>query len=49
MVNNSPFYRNRMPDGTLQQIFETQMIRKNLAVLLEEGRIVEENGTYRTA
>ena len=47
MVRHSPFYRNRMPDGTLQQIFETQMIRKNLALLLREGRIVEENGTYR--
>ena len=47
MVRHSPFYRNRMPDGTLQQIFETQMIRKNLALLIREGRIVEENGTYR--
>ena len=38
-----------MPDGTLQQIFETQMIRKNLALLLEEDRIVEENGKYRAS
>jgi hydroxyacylglutathione hydrolase len=47
MVRQSPFYRNRMPDGRLQQIFESQMIRKNLALLLLEGRIVEENGKYR--
>ncbi len=46
MVKNSPLYRNRMPDSRLQQIFETQMIRKNLALLLEEGRIVEKNGNY---
>ena len=47
MVNRSPFYRNRMPDSTLQHIFETQMIRKNLALLLDEGRIVEEKGKFR--
>ena len=47
MVRHSPLYRNRMPDGTLQQIFETQMIRKNLALLVRDGRIVEEYGNYR--
>jgi hypothetical protein len=47
MVRHSPLYRNRMPDSTLQQIFETQMIRKNLALLLREDRIVEDKGTYR--
>jgi glyoxylase-like metal-dependent hydrolase (beta-lactamase superfamily II) len=47
MVRHSPLYRNRMPDGTLQQIFETQMIRKNLVLLVREGRVVEENGKYR--
>lgn len=47
MVRQSPFYRNRMFDQTLQRIFETQMIRKNLALLTEEQRIVEENGRYR--
>jgi len=33
-----------MPDGMLQQVFETQMIRKNLVLLLREGRIVENKG-----
>ncbi|MBR9988040.1 MAG: MBL fold metallo-hydrolase [Desulfosarcina sp.] len=47
MVGNSPFYRNRMRDGRLQRIFETQMIRKNLALLVQENRIVEESGIYR--
>jgi hydroxyacylglutathione hydrolase len=46
MVQISPFYRNRMPDVRLQQIFETQMIRKNLALLIRDGRIVEENEKY---
>jgi len=47
MVKHSPFYRNRMPDGTLQQIFETQMIRKNLDLLIRDKRIVEEGGRFR--
>lgn len=47
MVRESPFYRNRMPDSTLQRIFETQMIRKNLALLVRQKRIVEANGRYR--
>ena len=46
MVRISPFYRNRMPDSTLQRIFETQMIRKNLDLLFRENRIVEEKGQY---
>jgi hypothetical protein len=49
MVRNSPFYRNRMADGTLQRIFETQMIRKNLAKLANEHRIVRGKGRYRAA
>jgi glyoxylase-like metal-dependent hydrolase (beta-lactamase superfamily II) len=49
MVRISPLYRNRMSDGTLQRIFETQMIRKNLELLTDEHRVVEENGRYRAA
>jgi glyoxylase-like metal-dependent hydrolase (beta-lactamase superfamily II) len=49
LVGQSPFYRNRMPDSTLQRIFETQMILKNLALLVRENRIVEEGGRYRWA
>ena len=48
MVRQSPFYKNRMPDGTLQRIFETQMIRKNLELLAGENRVVETNGHYRS-
>ncbi len=49
MINHSPFYRNRMPDRTLQTIFETQMIRKNLALLLRDRRIVRQQEHYRWA
>jgi hypothetical protein len=47
MVRTSPLYRNRMPDGTLQQISKTQLIRKNLARLVRKNRIVEKNRKYR--
>ena len=46
MVRRSPFYRNRMPDPTLQRIFETQMIRKNLDLLVRDRRIVDIDGRY---
>lgn len=49
MVEHSPFYRNRMPDPTFQRIFETQMIRKNLALLLRDQRVVETDGRFRWA
>lgn len=47
MVRESPFYKNRMPDSTLQRIFETQMVRKNLDLLIRDRRIIEVNGRYR--
>ncbi len=43
----SPFYRDRLPWKRLQSIFESRMIRKNLDILMEEGRISEERGLYR--
>jgi hydroxyacylglutathione hydrolase len=46
MQKASPFYRHRMYDPTLQRIFETQMIRKNLALLIAEGKVVEKQGRY---
>ncbi len=46
MLRASPFYRNRMPDATLQRVFETQMIRKNLAQLIADKRVVAESGRY---
>jgi hypothetical protein len=35
-----------MPDRTFQRIFETQMILKNLAMLITKGHIVEKEGRY---
>lgn len=46
MQQASPFYRNRMPDATFQRIFETQMIRKNIEMLIDNGRVVEKHGHY---
>ena len=46
MRKASPFYRNRMPDATFQRIFETQMIRKNLELLIDDGRVAEKRGRY---
>ncbi|WP_319522393.1 MBL fold metallo-hydrolase [uncultured Desulfosarcina sp.] len=47
LAEQSPFFRNRMRDSTLQRIFETEMIRKNLALLVRENRIIEADGRYR--
>jgi hydroxyacylglutathione hydrolase len=49
LTARSPLYRNRMPDKALQAIFEGNMIRKNLALLIKEG-LVEETakGIVRT-
>jgi len=49
MVRRSPFYRNRMFDATLQRIFETQMVRKNLEVLIAQGVVVKKQGRYEMA
>jgi len=49
MVRYSPFYRNRMYDATFQRIFETQMVRKNLEVLIAQGVVVEKQGRYGLA
>ncbi|BBO90781.1 MBL fold metallo-hydrolase [Desulfosarcina ovata] len=46
MIQASPFYHNRMADIKMQRIFESQMIRKNLELLLDEGGIVEKQGRF---
>ncbi|WP_419658748.1 beta-lactamase domain protein [Desulfosarcina variabilis str. Montpellier] len=46
MLRESPFYRNRMSDATFQRIFETQMIRKNIELLITGGWVVEKKGQY---
>lgn len=39
LISASPFYRDKMPNKTLQDIFEKQMINKNIDILLRENRI----------
>lgn len=46
LVSLSPFYRNRFRDKVLQRIFEEPMIKKNLDILIREGKIRETFGTY---
>jgi len=46
MIDESPFYRDRMDDKKIQYIFEWALIRKNLDVLLKEGIAVYREGRY---
>ena len=46
IVAYSPFYNNKFMDLTIQNAFETQMIKENLALLIEEGRVKEIGGRY---
>lgn len=47
LLEISPFYRNRLFDRHLQLVFEGEMIRKNLDLLVEEGRLVTDGSRYR--
>lgn len=42
----SPFYHNKFMDLTVQNIFEGNMVRENLALLMEEGQVIEDNGWF---
>jgi hydroxyacylglutathione hydrolase len=46
MVERSPFYHNGMPNKFLQNVFEFNMISKNLELLKEENIIEEIDGHY---
>ncbi len=46
IVAASPFYRNRFPDKVIQNAFEEQMAAKNLAVLMDEGRIARHGDRF---
>jgi glyoxylase-like metal-dependent hydrolase (beta-lactamase superfamily II) len=46
LVDLSPFYRHRFPDRRTQQGFERQLIGKNLALLLRDGKIAERGGRF---
>jgi len=42
----SPFYNNKFMDMQVQYAFEEHMILENLSILIEEGRLVLNNGIY---
>ena len=42
----SPFYKNRFMDPAIQYAFEEHMSLENLSILIEEGRVVDENGYF---
>lgn len=44
----SPFYGNGLRDKVIQGIFERNMARKNLTLLLREGLVEETDGRYRS-
>jgi len=47
LAASSPFYRDRLPDKTIQNIFETNMIRKQLSLLMRDGLVALSDGQYR--
>lgn len=50
IVAHSPLYKDLMPDKIFQETFETGMVSKNLAMMLEDGRVVKEDEHhYRAA
>lgn len=43
----SPFYGNALPDKVLQRLFEYNMSKKILALLMRDGLVEESGGRYR--
>lgn len=46
LVLSSPFYNNKFMELKIQNAFETQMSLENLAILMDEGRVVMRDGRY---
>jgi glyoxylase-like metal-dependent hydrolase (beta-lactamase superfamily II) len=49
MIKASPFYGNKLKGTIIQDVFEKNMIKKNLELLVRDGRVVSENNTYLKA
>lgn len=47
MAVASPFYGNKLKGTIVQDVFEKNMIRKNIDLLVRDGQVVKENGFYR--
>jgi len=46
LVQKSPIYKDMMPDKRLQETFESGMISKNIALMLETGRVLETDAGF---
>jgi len=46
IVAASPIYENKLPNKVLQRIFETNMVVKNLQLLIRDGLVEERHGLY---
>src|SRR5208337_5268325 len=46
MAVSSPFYKSRFMDPFIQYAFEEHMSAENLTILMEEGRVSEEEGLF---
>lgn len=47
LVAASPFYRNKAPDRLIQNIFEEQIIAKNLEILIKQDRVEALGNRYQ--
>jgi hydroxyacylglutathione hydrolase len=47
MTSLSPFYGNRFSNKMIQDVFERNMISKNLELLVRDGLVEEKNGHYQ--
>lgn len=46
IAEGSPFYKNKFMDTIIQYAFEEHMASENLAILIEEGMVVEDDGVF---
>jgi len=47
MVDISPFYGNKLKGTIVQDVFEKNMIQKNLELLVRDGQVINENGCFK--
>ena len=48
LIQVSPIYRNKMPNLTVQRIFEGAMMKKQLDLMVQEGQVEKNGETYRS-
>ncbi len=48
MADISPFYNNKLKGTIVQDVFEKNMIQKNLDLLVRDGLVVKADGCYKT-